>query len=452
MGTRMDRYSLGRLCIERGLLSEEELEQCLEEQRASPNPRRLGEIMLSHGYVTGVTLAQLLSLQEALRRAAPEDAEAAYEPPPATELGWMLKEGWAYGARGVVLGPGRAPAFTLGGRTELLEGPPLESEQFDKLLAEALPAALVRRLEREPVVEAVVTLAGQGSVRTTLYRHADGVGAAFRVLVGPAPDLASLGLPPGTRELQEATSGLVLVTGPCGCGKTTTIATLLERINESRPCHIALIERCATTVLLPKSSRLTRLEVGHPELDEAGDATGAVAAAIERALRFDADVIAIDPLEDRGDVVAAMAAAEAGRLVIATLPTGGAVATIERVIAAFPRARAARARSRVASCLRAVLCQRLFPRARGGRPALAVELLLGTPAVAALVREGRLEQIPTVLHAKRADGMTSLEASLDRLCRKGVITHAVAVEAANEPQRLQQPAAARVREAPHAGH
>lgn len=442
-----ERLALGRLCVERGLITEEQLQRALHLQKEGRSWRRLGDILLSEGLITGVALAKLLGAQQAMRRGGPQPADpaiaprvpvpappgtvppsaasSAAPPPPRTELGWLLSEARASGASAIVLGAGHAPAFRACGTTALCEGGPLSHEQIESMLQDAAPPSILRQLDQEGFVDAIATLSTGDRIRFTLYRCGTSFGGTLRLVSSVGTDLQLLGLPPGVRDLAKLRSGLVLVTGPSGSGKTTTLTAILDAVNASRACHILTIERPIEIDLAPKRARLTRREVGRD--------SPSWAEALKASLRADADVIAVAELADAETITAALGAAESGHLVLGTMHTGNSYQTILRILDAFPARRAGFVRGLIASCLRGIVTQRLFASLGDGSPALAVELLLGTPGVANLIREDRAHQIPYIIQTSRAEGMVSLDESLQRLVKKGKIPASVAAAESGDP-------------------
>jgi len=426
----MDPYALGTLCVERGLVTEGQLEKCLDLQRRSESWRRLGEILLSEGHLTGVSLANLLSIQQAMRRTIPGGvAEAAPEPPP-SEIGWLLRECAAHGADSLLLGPGQPPAFRTQSLTEVLEGPPLRATQIQKMLAEALPPESIQALDAKGAVTTTLELRGQGRVRADLYHYAGGIGAVLRALPGNPAPLASLPVPPGARVLADERDGLVLLGGPARTVAAEIAASVLDAISAARPCHIVTVERSADRPFPARKARFTRREVG-------GDVP-TFAAGIEAALRSDADVVYAEELRDPAAIDVALDAASRGRLVLGLVPTGSTQLTLERLLDSVPAGRVATARTLLGLALRAVLLVRVFPGKGGGEPACAVEWIRTTPGIGHLIRDDKLAQIAMVLQTSRSDEMLSMEESLARLLRKGKITLAEALEAANDPERLRR--------------
>ncbi len=426
----MDPYALGKLCIERGLLTQGQLDQCLDLQRRSETWRRLGEILLSEGHLTGVSLANLLSIQQAMRRTMPGGAvESAPEPPP-SEIGWLLRECAAHGADSLLLGPGQPPAFRTHSLTELLEGPPLRATQIQKMLAEALPPETIQALDARGSVATTLELRGQGRVRAHLYRFAGGIGALLRTMPSHPAPLASLPVPTGVRELADARDGLVIAGGIAKALAAETVASLLDSISASRSCHIATVERSAERPYPARRARFTRREVGRD--------VASFAAGIDAARRSDADVLYVEELGDPATVEVALDAASRGRLVFGLLPTTGTQHSLERILDSFPVERVAAARALLALSFRAALTLRAFPGRGGSESSFAVEFVKTTPGIAHLIRDDKLAQLALVLQTSRSEDILSLEESLSRLLRKGRIALADALEAANDPERLRR--------------
>ena len=383
--------------------------------------------MLTQGLVTATTLVNLLSIQAATReRAAAEEAAAqaaaAAEPSaPATEVGWLMREMRAYGARAVLLGPGQPPAFRCPGRSVLLDGPPLQEEQVRTMLLEAVPTDMMALLDERRWIEETIEIGGE-PVRAVLYHSAIGTSAVLRPL-----ELATSDPPPGLRELAGARSGLVLVTGPADGGAPGLFSALINEVAAARACHIVTVERPVETVVRDGKARVSRRQVGRD--------SKSFPLAAKSALRAKADVLALGALPDAATIAIALGAAAAGRLVIARMNTNGACETIRRIFDACDRSTT----DALAGCLRGIVTQHAFaPTAKHKEVATAAEVLLCTPTIANLIRERRIEQIPGALTQSRAEGMCALDDSLARLARKGRITHEEALERALDPERLER--------------
>ena len=366
----------------------------------------------------------MLSIQDAMRGKPRPGASRK----PHAELLWLLKEALAYGATSVVLGQGQAPAFRCQGRTDVLEGPPLQTAQIDKMMRDTLDPKVLEELDAEGSVGVPLDIDGQ-PVRMRLYRYAGGIGVVMLPEDVAANGLETLNLPTGTQKLVKHEDGLVLVTGPIGSGRGTTIANLIETIGAKRGCHIMTVERRIKMRLRPTKARLSRRQVGRDVSD--------FASGLRNALRADADVIALSELPDTETILTALGAAENGRLVVAAMNTGGASSTIQRIVNTFPTQQGQAIRNQLASCLRGILSQRLFPSPDGGVPVVAAELMITTPAISILIREDKAAQIPKVLQSSQGEGMVSMEECLLRLVKKGRVPAGDAIAAANEPTMMR---------------
>ena len=424
----MDAHALGKLCIERGLISEEQLRRCLELQRTGERWRRLGEILLEQGLVTGSGFATLLDLQRGRR--AHEEPESEPVDPPTHELGWLLREARAWGADAVILGTGQTPAFRSGGRIEPLEGPPLQAGQVEQMLAEAFPGMLLQRLQRERHISMRCLVDAESEVSVDAHRCRGGVGLVVRPILGAPRSLDGLGLPSQVAEFIEHADGLVLITGPAGSGRRTTMFALLEQLNATRPVQIDVVERVPGRRLRAATARITHRTAGHR--------SEAFHQAVLDALRGEADVIALDGPGRPSEIAAALDAADAGRLVLATLPTRSAVTSLQWILHAFGSRDSERRRAQLARCLRGVVCQQVFEARDDEPPVLAAEMMPCTPGIGQEIRAGRVERIPSILQADRSGTMVLLEQSLAALVRRGRVTYEEAMAHANDPQALQR--------------
>ena len=432
----MEPGSLGQLCLQRGLLTKEQVDFALEVQREGEAWRRLGEVMLSEGFLTGTQLAQLLSIQESQRRDMPAPPTEPEGPtPPDSELGWLLKEALAYGAHALILGPGQPPVFHFCGRTDALQGPPLRPDQVLALLSDLPPAMLDSIAARGHGAGTfdIDTILG---VRVTVYRSVRGIVAVLQPQQPLDTEPAGLGLPAGVEQLVMARSGLVLVTGPAGSGRASTLNSLLKAIHSARALHIVTVEQPIRVELGRGRGWVTRCAVGRDVPD--------FASGLSAALRANADVIVLSELSDPDLIRTAAHAAGNGRLVIGLMHTNGAHASIQRVLDAGVTNAA------LAACLRGIVTQHLLCAKDERGAVLAAELMLCTPGIANLVREGRIDQIGNVLHRSRSEGMARLDDALVRLFRKGRISEAAAIARATDPEAMRRKLD-ETRETTHAG-
>jgi twitching motility protein PilT len=276
---------------------------------------------------------------------------------------------------------------------------------------------------------------GAQRFRVNVFTQTHGLAVALRPVSRRAPSLADLSLPESIGNLAAASDGMVLVVGPTGAGKSTTLAAMVERVNRSRPCHVLTLEDPIEFVYQPRRCLIHQREVGiHVE---------SFAAGLRAALRECPDIILVGEMRDRETAALALTAAETGHLVLSTLHSGSAAMAIDRIIDVFPEHQQAQIRQQVAGSLRAVLTQQLLPGTSPGSRYPAIELLTVNYAVAALIRDGKTHQLATQIQTGRDDGMITFESSLLDLLRTGRISRDTALAAARDSVELQR----RIREA-----
>jgi twitching motility protein PilT len=264
--------------------------------------------------------------------------------------------------------------------------------------------------------------------RANAYWQRGGVAASFRLVPSRIPPLEELGLPAVVSELTQEPQGLVLVTGPTGHGKSTTLAAMIHHINQSRRAHIVTIEDPIEFEHQHDQAVVDQREVGTD--------TGSFAEALRRVLRQTPDVIMVGEMRDRETIGAALTAAETGHLVLATLHTNDAAQSVDRIIDVFSPGQQPQIRGQLSQCLAAVISQRLLPRVDGDGLALACEVLIATPGVRHMIRDDKLQGIATAIDAGAQRGMQSLDASLRMLVRAGRVARADAQLIARDPTRL----------------
>jgi twitching motility protein PilT len=269
---------------------------------------------------------------------------------------------------------------------------------------------------------------GLGRFRVNLHDHARGAGLAIKCIPLQVLPLVDLGLPASLNEATFFRTGMVLVTGPAGCGKTCTLAALLQEVNRSRKDHIVTIEDPIEFVFPSEGCNVTQRQVG-PH-------TRSFSRALRAALREDPDVILVSELRDVETIRTAVVAAETGHLVLGTLHTRDAVSTVSRLIDVFPPAEQDQIRTMIAASLRTVISQRLLPRAGGGRRVPAYEILHVTPAVAHLIRDGRTHHLASQLQTGRRQGMIDLDARLEEMLAEGLIAQETALRHAKNRKRF----------------
>ena len=309
---------------------------------------------------------------------------------------------------------GIAPVLRLKGKLTPLNFPPLTPEDTEALARAIGNDHWISRLNTEGSADFAITFREQ-RFRVNLYRERGNCALAVRLLPSRFMTLAEIGLPANVRQLLDLPRGLVLVTGPTGSGKSTTLASMLNIINETSARHILTIEDPIEYLHPHKRGVVNQREVG---LDLPSFADG-----LRRGLRQDPDVILVGEMRDLETMEAAVTAAETGHLVFSTLHTTGAARTVDRIVSAFPADQQEQVRIQLAFTLRAAISQTLVPRADGKGRVAAFEIVINTPAVAALIRENKSYSLPTVIQTSADEGMISLEKSLADLHLQGLISY-----------------------------
>ncbi|MEZ4472398.1 MAG: PilT/PilU family type 4a pilus ATPase [bacterium] len=341
------------------------------------------------------------------------------------DLEGLLMQALERGASDVHLATGEEPTLRVDGRLVTVPG------NGDALLAALLVPARRAALEADGAHDFALELPGRARFRANVYRHAGGEAAALRVLTRAAPTLKQLEFPFDLEPLTRFPHGLVLVCGPTGSGKTTTLAALIRQVLETRGgALITLEDPIEYTYQAPRGALVRQRQLG----DHARD----FVAGLRDALREDPDILLIGEMRDRASIELALTAAETGHLVFTTLHTRSAAAAIDRILDSFPAERHAQLRQQLADATRAIVSQRLLPRSRGDGRVPAVEVLRATTGVQALIREGRTSGLASALQGGGADGMIPLERCLGELVRRGQITRAAAEAAANDQNALTE--------------
>lgn len=332
------------------------------------------------------------------------------------------------GASDLIFTAGSAPCVRLNGAMTQFDMPALTSDDTLRLLYSTLTQEQIAKFERDWELDFSVQYKNKGRFRGNAYRQKGAVAFVFRLIPTMIPNLGQLNVPQSLADIALQPQGLVLFTGPTGHGKSTTQAAMLGLINETRRCHIVTVEDPIEYLHVSKSSIVDQREVG--------DDTQSFAAALKHVLRQDPDVIQIGELRDLESMSVALTAAETGHLVLATLHTNSAVQAIDRIIDVFPPYQQNQIRTQLSFCLLAIVSQRLLPRADGKGRIPAVEILRNLPAVANLIREGKSQQIATVIETHSKIGMQSLDSSLKDMYRRGIITRDIAAKYISNPKAL----------------
>jgi twitching motility protein PilT len=326
----------------------------------------------------------------------------------------LLAVAMRYGASDIHLVVGVAPIFRILGRLRRLETDVLAPADVRRMLFSLLSFSQRERFELERELDFAITITGGHRFRVNAHYQRGSVAVAFRLIPNAIPDVSKLGLPPIVNELAARPQGLVLVTGPTGAGKSTTLAAMIDRINASRSCHIITVEDPIEFVHQNRAATVEQREVGAD--------TKSFAAALKHILRQDPDVILIGEMRDTETISAALTAAETGHLVLATLHTNDAPQTVDRIVDVFPPHQQSQVRVQLAASLLAVVSQRLLVRADGSGRVGAFEILIGTPAVRAMVREGKTHQLLSTMETNLREGMQTMDRAVLDLARNAVIT------------------------------
>ena len=452
-GPTSEDVLFSEVALLKDLVREEQVRECLtllgrgsslEDQRFGT----LGKLMLAKGYIT---LGEYRGVVKQLRgqRHFPGDVPARpiaarrgavdtltvedvhgmdFASLSGAPLGQYLEAARSLGASDLHIHVGARPFVRLHGRPVYLRHPAFEASHTERLLFEVLTgrnrSILETRLDAEFVYEAQ-----HGRYRTSVYWQRNGLDAVFHVIPDHVPTLEELGLPESLRQFTLLRQGLVLVTGPAGCGKSATMAALLDIINEERHDHIVTIEDPIEYLIPSKTCNVNQRQVrAHTE---------SFASALRSAMRADPDYICVGEMNDLETISTAITAAETGHLVFATLHTTNATRSIDRIIDVFPPSEQEQIRTMVSESLRGVISQQLIPRANGLGRVPALEILVSTPAVANLIRERKTFNVTSVLQTGAALGMTLMDESIAALVQQRIVSREEARYRADNPDRFR---------------
>jgi twitching motility protein PilT len=311
------------------------------------------------------------------------------------------------------LSAGESPMVRIHGEMKRIEMPPISKENLHMMLYDILSDQQRKRFEEMHELDFSIDLKGIARFRVNAFRQARGEGVVFRVIPSKILTIEQLGLPKSLREVTKNERGLVLVTGPTGSGKSTTLAAMIDIINNSLNGHIITIEDPIEFVHESKKCLINQRELGSH--------THSFANALRSALREDPDIILVGEMRDLETISLALTAAETGHLVFSTVHTSGASKTVDRIIDVFPAAQQDQVRAQFAESIQAVISQVLLKRRDGRGLVPALEIMTGTPAVRNLIREGKVAQLPSAIQTGQKFGMITLDQSLKELVSKGIV-------------------------------
>ena len=326
---------------------------------------------------------------------------------------------------------GAPPMVRVRGRLSVVDGyPTLTPTDTREIVYSILSNDQRQKLENNWQLDFGYQIPGRARFRVNAYFQRSALGAAFRLIPFEIAPLESLGLPTAVAEMANRPRGLVLVTGPTGSGKSTTLASLIDGINESREEHIMTIEDPIEFLHRHKRCIVNQREIGSDAMT--------FADGLKAALRQDPDVILVGEMRDMETISTAITAAETGHLVFATLHTQDTPQTIDRIVDVFPGTQQGQVRTQLAVGLQGIVTQQLLPTADGAGRCVAAEVLVPTPAVRNLIREGKTHQIYSVLQTGSAQGMQTMDAALVTLVRTGRISQQLAEERSSAPEELRR--------------
>lgn len=342
----------------------------------------------------------------------------------------FLKKAVEMGASDFHISTNSPPIYRIMGEVKRIPYQNLVVDITKMLIAEIIPEQIKEGFIRNGHIDFAYEIAEIGRFRVNVFRSHNGIDASFRVIPYRIPTLEELNLPKTLSRITQYHQGIVLITGPTGHGKTTTMASLINMIAASRPHHIITIEQPVEYVIPSVKAVVNQREVGLH--------TRSFSNALRAALREDPDIIVVSEMRDLETISLALTAAETGHLVFGTMMTSNAIKTIDRIVDAFPGDQQPQIRTSFSDALKCIISQRLIPRidTKGRIP--AIELLINTLPVANLIREGKTFQIASVMVTGKSTGMIRLDDSLAHLVKNKIISQESAAQYSQDPQVLKQ--------------
>lgn len=341
----------------------------------------------------------------------------------------LLQFAYQQDASDLHLSAGEPPMVRVHGSMKKIKVPALDEETAHAMIYDIMNDAQRKHFEEFSELDFSMQLGEVARFRVNVFRQQRGLGAVFRKIPTTILSMEQLNLPPVVRELANKEKGLCLVTGPTGSGKSTTLAAMIDYINETREGHILTVEDPIEFVHRSKKCLINQREVGPHTLSFKN--------ALKAALREDPDIILVGEMRDLETIQLALTAAETGHLVFGTLHTSSAPKTVDRIIDVFPPAQQEQVRAMFAESIQGVITQTLCKKIGGGRVA-GLEILIGTTAVKNLIREGKIHQIPSVMQTQQGVGMQTMQMHLMDLFERNLITRETAIEKSNNPHLFKE--------------
>ncbi len=329
------------------------------------------------------------------------------------------------GASDLHISAGEPPMVRIYGEIKRIEIPPLTREDLHVMLYDVLNDRQRKKFEEVNELDFSLELKGVARFRVNAFRQQRGDGVVFRVIPQKILSLEQLGLPKGLREVCQNERGLVLVTGPTGSGKSTTLAAMIDVLNNSLKGHVITIEDPIEFVHESKNCLINQREVGAHTLSFSN--------ALRSALREDPDIILVGEMRDLETISLALTAAETGHLVFSTLHTSGAAKTVDRIIDVFSAEQQSQVRAQFSESIQAIISQVLLKRRDGRGLVPALEIMIGTPAVRNLIREGKVAQLPSAIQTGQKFGMITLDQSLKDLVSRNIVDRDQCLYLASSP-------------------
>jgi twitching motility protein PilT len=359
----------------------------------------------------------------------PADSSPEGFMPDSYSIDTLLEQMVAHNASDLHITVGSSPVLRLRGHLQRLDQlPRLTADDTRQLLYRILSTEQQKQLELNRQIDLSYSMPGLARFRVNIYSQRESLAGAFRLIPTELKTLEELGVPKSLYSLCHLPRGLVLVTGPTGSGKSTTLASLIDEINRNRADHIITIEDPIEFLHKHKKCIVNQRELGQDAVS--------FADALRGALRQDPDVILLGEMRDLETIGTALTAAETGHLVFATLHTQDAASTVDRLIDVFPAAQQGQIRTQIAGTLQGVVTQTLLPTSDGQGRVPAVEVLFPDDAVRNLIRQSKIEQVYSVMQTSSARGMVTLEQSLAELVLRGVITQDLALSRSSRADQL----------------
>ena len=341
----------------------------------------------------------------------------------------LLKQAKEMGASDLHITVGTPPKVRINGKLTTLDFPRMMPPDTMAAVMEVMNDHQREVFEEKGEIDMSYAVPEMGRFRVNAFKQRGTAAMAIRLVGTTVPDAASLGIPDSVVDLYSKKRGLILVTGPTGSGKSTTLAALIDQVNQHRECHVITLEDPIEFLHRHNKSMVNQREVG---LD-----TSSYTDALRAALREDPDVILVGEMRDFETMSVAITAAETGHLILSTLHTSSAADTVDRVIDVFPPHQQQQVRIQFSNVLTAVVCQQLIPKADGSGRVAAFEVLLANPAVRNLIREGKSHQLLSVIQTNRKEGMISMDESIMQLYEAGKISKEMAIQFAAEQDRME---------------